>query len=148
MLILFTLRLPASLVHQANLGSLIAQAELGDYVPGKSYTEALKALNIVPTLSEELEEKIVQLYKEQKGKTPPEAELSFLMACRELILYGMMTFTAHHNNKVVRIGINSAGISVFQEHLRQHYILWQSMHQLEYQRKTFTVKLKNGEVST
>ncbi|CAD5208922.1 unnamed protein product [Bursaphelenchus xylophilus] len=124
-------KLPASLVNQAHLGSLIAQAELGDYSPEKTY--------------DELESKIIQLYKDQKGKTPPEAELSFLMACRELTLYGMVMFSAKHNGKPVRVGINSAGISVFQEHLRQNYVVWQGMHQLEYQRKSFTIKLKHGE---
>ncbi|CAD5206188.1 unnamed protein product [Bursaphelenchus okinawaensis] len=138
-------RLPASLVNQAHLGSLIAQAELGDYSPDMDYKDALTKLNIVPQLSEELEAKTIQLYKDQKGKTPPEAEMGFLMTCRELTLYGMVMFSARHNGKPVRIGINSAGISVFQEHLRQNYIVWQGMHQLEYQRKTFTLKLKHGE---
>uniref|UniRef100_A0A1I7RL67 FERM domain-containing protein n=1 Tax=Bursaphelenchus xylophilus TaxID=6326 RepID=A0A1I7RL67_BURXY len=138
-------KLPASLVNQAHLGSLIAQAELGDYSPEKTYGQSLRALNIVPNMSDELESKIIQLYKDQKGKTPPEAELSFLMACRELTLYGMVMFSAKHNGKPVRVGINSAGISVFQEHLRQNYVVWQGMHQLEYQRKSFTIKLKHGE---
>jgi hypothetical protein len=60
-------------------------------------------------------------------------------------MYGMMIFEAKSNKKPVRIGINSSGISVFDGQLRIHYIIWQSMHQLEYQKKTFTIKLKPGE---
>jgi hypothetical protein len=105
--------LPATLVNQAFLGSLIAQAELGDYKPECQYYDALRGLNIVRSMTPELAEKIVQLYKEQKGKQPPEAELAFLLACREISMYGMAVFDGKERGKSVRIGINSAGISVF-----------------------------------
>lgn len=140
-------RLPATFLNQAHLGSLIAQAELGDYKPECQYYDALKGLNIVRSMTPELAEKIVQFYKDQKGKQPPEAELSFLLACREISMYGMSVFEAKENKKPVRIGINSSGISVFHEQLRIHYVIWQSMHQLEFKGKTFTIKLKPGEVS-
>lgn len=61
-------------------------------------------------------------------------------------MYGMAVFDAKERGKPVRIGINSSGLSVFNDQLRIYYIIWQRMHQLEYQRKTFTVKLKQGEV--
>jgi hypothetical protein len=158
----FISRLPATFLNQAILGSLIAQAELGDYKPECQYYDALKGLNIVRAMSSELAEKIIYFYKDQKGKTPPEAELAFLLACREISMYGkllikikrfiltsrlgMAVFDAKERNKPVRIGINSSGISVFNDQLRVHYVIWQSMHQLEFQRKTFTIRLKPGEV--
>jgi hypothetical protein len=58
----------------------------------------------------------------------------------------MAVFDAKERNKPVRIGINSSGISVFNDQLRVHFVVWQSMHQLEFQRKTFTIRLKPGEV--
>ncbi|KAI6182140.1 Moesin/ezrin/radixin-like protein 1 [Aphelenchoides bicaudatus] len=142
---LYEARLPAVILNQAKLGSLIAQAELGDYKPDCQYYEALKGLNIVRTMSPELAEKIIQFYKEQKGKTPPEAELAFLLECRENSMYGMAVFDATERNKPVRIGINASGISIFNDQLRRYIIIWQSMHQLEFQRKTFTIRLKPGE---
>jgi hypothetical protein len=39
-------------------------------------------------MSSELAEKIIYFYKDQKGKTPPEAELAFLLTCRENAMYG------------------------------------------------------------
>jgi len=60
-------------------------------------------------------------------------------------MYGMAVFDAKERNKPVRIGINSSGISVFNDQLRVHYVIWQSMHQLEFQRKAFTIRLKPGE---
>jgi len=142
---LYEARLPATFLNQAHLGSLIAQAELGDYKSDCQYYEALKGLNIVRTMTPELAEKVIHFYKDQKGKTPPEAELSFLLACREISMYGMAVYDAKENKKSVRIGINSSGISVFNDQLRVHYIIWQSMHQLEFQGKSFTIKLKPGE---
>lgn len=81
---LYETRLPATFLNQAHLGSLIAQAELGDYKPECQYYEALKGLNIVRSMTPELADKIVHFYKDQKGKQPPEAELAFLLACREI----------------------------------------------------------------
>ncbi|KAI6208473.1 FERM domain-containing protein [Aphelenchoides besseyi] len=142
---LYNGKLPAAFANQARFGSLIAQAELGDYKPEHSYEKALRALNIVKHITPELSETICKFYKDQKGKTPPEAELSFLLACRENAMYGMSIYNAKERSQPVRIGINAHGISVFSEQLRTHYVVWQSMHQLEYQRKTFTIKLKPGE---
>ncbi|KAI6203734.1 hypothetical protein M3Y94_00590600 [Aphelenchoides besseyi] len=96
-------------------------------------------------MTPELSDAICQFYKDQKGKTPPEAELSFLLACRENSMYGMSIYNAKERGQPVRIGINAHGIGVFTEQLRTHYVVWQSMHQLEYQRKSFTIKLKPGE---
>ncbi|KAI6222127.1 Moesin/ezrin/radixin-like protein 1 [Aphelenchoides besseyi] len=142
---LYNGKLPAAFANQARFGSLIAQAELGDYKPELSYKDALRALNIVKHMTPELSDAICQFYKDQKGKTPPEAELSFLLACRENSMYGMSIYNAKERGQPVRIGINAHGIGVFTEQLRTHYVVWQSMHQLEYQRKSFTIKLKPGE---
>ncbi|KAI6223635.1 FERM domain-containing protein [Aphelenchoides fujianensis] len=142
---LYNEKLPATFAILAKLGSLIAQAELSDYKPDVDYQQALRALNIVKQMTPELSDAICQFYKDQKGLTPPEAELAFLEVCRTNAMYGMSMFDAKEKKEHVRIGINAAGICVFVGQLRTHHVVWQSMHQLEYQRKTFTIKLKASE---
>jgi hypothetical protein len=83
-------RLLASFVTHALLGSLAAQAELGD--APVQYTQkdhnALVSLKLAPNVSENLMQRISDLHVAQNGLKTSKAELKYLETASKLPLYG------------------------------------------------------------
>lgn len=142
-------RLPVSFAAQASLGSLVAQAELGDYQPSENYAQLLSSVKIaqLTTEQEQFCNKVGDLHKLHRGLTRTEAELAYLNECKSLAMYGIHLYPAKDNkNKPVQIGISSVGISIFNDQMRVHRFAWAGIIKIEYRKNKFSIRLKPGEM--
>uniref|UniRef100_A0A915MF29 FERM domain-containing protein n=1 Tax=Meloidogyne javanica TaxID=6303 RepID=A0A915MF29_MELJA len=142
-------RLPVSFAAQASLGSLVAQAELGDYQPSENYAQLLSSVKIAQLTSEQEQfcNKVGDLHKLHRGLTRTEAELAYLNECKSLAMYGIHLFPAKDSkNKPIQIGISSVGISIFNDQMRVHRFSWAGIIKIEYRKNKFGIRLKPGEL--
>ncbi|CAK5059843.1 unnamed protein product [Meloidogyne enterolobii] len=142
-------RLPVSFAAQASLGSLVAQAELGDYQPSENYAQLLSSVKIAQLTSEQEQfcNKVGDLHKLHRGLTRTEAELAYLNECKSLAMYGIHLYPAKDSkNKPIQIGISSVGISIFNDQMRVHRFSWAGIIKIEYRKNKFGIRLKPGEL--
>ncbi|KAH7730140.1 FRM-1 protein [Aphelenchoides avenae] len=143
-----TEKLPATFATHALLGSYIAQSEFGDYVPNlDGYDAFLRNARIAPIVTSDLNEKVRELHRQNKGQTAQEAELNYLNTCKKLSMYGVTLFPAKDNKgKSVHIGVSAHGVSVYNDQIRIHRFVWQSIIKIAYRRNVFSIRLKAGEI--
>ncbi|KAF7638788.1 hypothetical protein Mgra_00001869 [Meloidogyne graminicola] len=105
-------RLPVSFAAQASLGSLVAQAELGDFQSSENYAQHLSNAKIAQPTSEQEQfcNKVGELHKLHRGLTRSEAELAYLNECKSLAIYGIHLLRSKaKKRKAVQTATSSAG---------------------------------------
>ncbi|KAF5403360.1 hypothetical protein PHET_03201 [Paragonimus heterotremus] len=140
-------QLPCSFMTYCLLGAYIVQSEAGDHDPslhvGIQYIQdhplAPHALQTVEML-----ERIVQLHKLHRGKSPEEARRLFLNNARLLALYGVdLHKVKNYQNKDVNLGVYHDGILLYRNRVRLMRISWPAIDKLRHQRQHFVVTVKN-----
>uniref|UniRef100_A0A0N5A9N7 FERM domain-containing protein n=1 Tax=Syphacia muris TaxID=451379 RepID=A0A0N5A9N7_9BILA len=138
-------RLPVSMLSCALLGSFIAQIEMGEFDSSNDYTALIDRHSFMKPFSK-IAEKIKDLHKQHRGKTPSEAETCFLDTAKRLALYGIEFFAAKSSKGYpVRIGISAHGIDIYREQIRLHRFLWQNIVKIAFHWNVFEIKLRHGE---
>uniref|UniRef100_A0A8D8T9U6 Moesin/ezrin/radixin homolog 1 n=1 Tax=Cacopsylla melanoneura TaxID=428564 RepID=A0A8D8T9U6_9HEMI len=141
-------KLPCSHVTYALLGSYLVQSELGDYDPDehKNNPDYLREFKFAPNQTPELEQRVMELHKTNKGQTPAEAELNYLDNAKKLSMYGVNIHPAKDSEGVdIMLGVCASGILVYSERLRINRFAWPKILKLSYKRNNFYIKIRPGE---
>ncbi|KAL1455600.1 hypothetical protein WDU94_009684 [Cyamophila willieti] len=141
-------KLPCSHVTYALLGSYLVQSELGDYDPDehKNNPDYLKEFKFAPNQTQELEQRVMELHKTNKGQTPAEAEMNYLDNAKKLSMYGVNIHPAKDSEGVdIMLGVCASGILVYSERLRINRFAWPKILKLSYKRNNFYIKIRPGE---
>uniref|UniRef100_A0A1B0AGC2 Moesin/ezrin/radixin homolog 1 n=1 Tax=Glossina pallidipes TaxID=7398 RepID=A0A1B0AGC2_GLOPL len=140
-------RLPCTFVTHALLGSYLVQSEMGDYdakeMPDRSYLQDFK---IAPNQTAELEQKVMDLHKDHRGKSPAVAELHYLDNAKKLAMYGVDLHPAKDSEGVdIMLGVCASGLLVYRDKLRINRFAWPKILKISYKRHHFYIKIRPGE---
>ncbi|XP_066918345.1 titin-like isoform X2 [Clytia hemisphaerica] len=124
----------------AQLGAYTAQAEVGDFNLSEHEHDYLKDYEFAENT--DILERINLLHKQHRGQTPLQAELNFLEIAKKIPRYGVDVHDAMDTNGHVEIGIAALGINIYRDGKREQLFRWQNMHDFNYNRRKFTIKLK------
>ncbi|XP_075059177.1 band 4.1-like protein 2 isoform X12 [Mixophyes fleayi] len=139
-------RLPCSFVTHAVLGSLMLQAELGDYDADEHSTDYISDFQFAPNQTKELEEKVVELHKTHRGLTPAQADTHFLENAKKLSMYGVDLHHAKDSEGVdIMLGVCANGLLIYKDRLRINRFAWPKILKISYKRSNFFIKVRPGE---
>lgn len=124
--------------------SFAVQAEFGDYASDdNSY---LKVLRLLPSQPTSLLRRIRELHALRLGQTPAEAQLNFLQKAKCLDFYGFDLYEAKDGcDRAITIGVNSNGVSVFDQGTRVHTFPWSAIIKLSFKRKNFYLQIVTAD---
>jgi len=140
----------SSFVTHSLLGSLAAQAELGDApkIYGPKELNDLLALKLAPNVTTSLLERISELHISNSGLKTSLAELKYLETASKLPLYGLHQFHVKDGEEThIILSVYSGGIMVFEKGIMLNRIAWPSILELSYKRSIFYVQVRAGTVS-
>jgi len=140
----------SSFVTHSLLGSLAAQAELGDApkIYGPKELNDLLALKLAPNVTTSLLERISELHMSHSGLKTSLAELKYLETASKLPLYGLHQFHVKDGEEThIILSVYSGGIMVFEKGILLNRIAWPSILELSYKRSIFYVQVRAGTVS-
>ncbi|CAG5013444.1 unnamed protein product [Parnassius apollo] len=140
-------RLTCSTITHALLASYVLQAELGDR-EGRVSGALLSSHLAVPlqVLTEDLEEKVDELYRKHKGQTPAEAELNYLENAKKISLYGAELHPAKDSEDVdISLAICARGVTVLRDSILMNRFPWTKIIKISYNKRIFTLKLRASE---
>ncbi|XP_068625113.1 protein 4.1 homolog [Battus philenor] len=140
-------RLTCSSITHALLTSYVLQAELGDREGAVTFAQ-LTAHRPTPSLAltEDLKNKVDELYRKHKGQTPAEAELNYLENAKKLALYGAELHQAKDSEDVdITLAVCSRGVSVLRDGVLMNRFPWTMIIKISYNKRVFTLKLRASE---
>ncbi|KAM3931279.1 band 4.1-like protein 2 isoform 15-T17 [Leptodactylus fuscus] len=140
-------RLPCSFVTHALLGSLMLQAEVGDYDADELSADYINDFQFAPNQTKELEDKVVELHKTHRGITPAQADITFLENAKKLSMYGVDLHHAKDSEAVdIMLGVCSNGLLIYKDRLRINRFAWPKILKISYKRNKFFIKVRPGEL--
>ncbi|XP_051774954.1 protein 4.1 isoform X2 [Erpetoichthys calabaricus] len=139
-------RLPCSFVTLALLGSYTVQSELGEYDPDLHGTSYVTDIQLAPSQSKELEEKVMELHRNYRSMTPAQADMQFLENAKKLSMYGVDLHQAKDLEGVdIMLGVCSSGLLVYKDKLRINRFPWPKVLKISYKRSSFFIKIRPSE---
>ncbi|XP_066461654.1 band 4.1-like protein 2 isoform X12 [Eleutherodactylus coqui] len=140
-------RLPCSFVTHALLGSLMLQAEVGDYDAEEHSADYISDFQFAPNQTKELEDKVVELHKTHRGLTPAQADITFLENAKKLSMYGVDLHHAKDSEAVdIMLGVCANGLLIYKDRLRINRFAWPKILKISYKRSNFFIKVRPGEL--
>lgn len=126
------------------LASLILQADLGDYNIDQSKDEIVENVKSLTFNDNEVNERVIELYKQHKSIDSFEAKYRFLdIVSKKLDCYGVRFYDAKDFNKItIQIGVSSNGIVVFKHQKKIYSYSWASIVKIMFKRKIFSILLR------
>jgi tyrosine-protein phosphatase non-receptor type 4 len=86
------------------------------------------------------------LHAQRLEQTPSEAQLNFLQKAKCLDFYGFDLYEAKDGcDRPITIGVNSNGISVFDQGARVHTFPWSTIIKLSFKRKNFYLQIMTAD---
>ncbi|TPP58639.1 Band 4.1 protein 2 [Fasciola gigantica] len=131
------------------LGAYIVQSEAGDHDPTQH--EGIKYIQDHPFAphmlqTPEMLERIVQLHKLHRGKTPEEADRLFLNNARLLALYGVdLHKVKNSQDEDINLGVYHDGILQYRNRIRLMRISWPRIISLSHKGRNFVIALRPGD---
>ncbi|VDP70528.1 unnamed protein product [Echinostoma caproni] len=142
-------QLPCSFMTYCLLGAYIVQSEAGDHDPVQH--EGIKYIQDHPFAphmlqTPEMLERIVQLHKLHRGKTPEEADRLFLHNARVLALYGVdLHKVKNSQDEDINLGVYHGGILQYRNRIRLMRISWPRIISLSHRGRNFVIALRPAE---
>lgn len=132
----------STLSESAHLGALIAQEELGDFVPESDYSKNYSSLKLALRQTDQLEKKVLELHKKKVGLDIACIYDEFISIARSLETYGIDPYPVKdHRGTQIYVGINFSGISSFSMGKRMQHFRWPEVTKLNFEGKMFIIHL-------